>query len=175
MIYLKWLLLVPIDLLLKVTGLVFAPLFSLFVDEDGFLPEILYWFATPDSNQFGFTGDMGFFEDNCLNTKTFWGRWWVCTKWQWRNTSQGFSTFCLGVYDQSLTIETVSESGTGDLKKYFRLAKKGNETRAWELKGSVKWPFLKKRFRWRLGWKLRWHERLPAQFVFSVSPLMSME
>ena len=43
MIYLKWLLLVPIDLILKITGLVFAPFFALFVDEDGFLPEILYF------------------------------------------------------------------------------------------------------------------------------------
>lgn len=172
MIYLKWLLLVPIDLLMKVVGLVFAPLISLFVDEEGYLPKLLSWFSTPDSNMFGKPGDRGFYEEHKDKTDSFMGRWIVCTKWQWRNTSQGFSTYTLGAKDKDT--RTVWESGEGDLVKYFKLAGI-SKTTAFEFKGALKWPFVKKRFRWRLGWKLQWDERFPAQFVFSISPFMSME
>lgn len=174
MIYLAWILLLPFDVIVKIIGLVFAPVFSLFVDEEGDLPLYLLLFQTPDSNMFGYDGDMGFYEDHKHQLDTFLGRWWVCTLWQWRNTSQGFSTFTLGVYDSNLLIETKWELGEGKLYKYFKTASLDGRTKAWEFKGAFQWFNLNKRFRWRLGWKLQWDEDLPAQYVFSISPFTTM-
>lgn len=174
MIYLKYIIFLPFDIVMKIIGVLLAPFFSFFVDENGNLPDWLYWFTTPDSNMFGMYGDAGFYDEYRDLTHTPLGRWWVCTLWQWRNTSQGFSTFCLGVYDQALDVETIWESGSGDLAKYLKVAKKGSAINAWEFKGAFKWPFAQKRFRWRMGWKLGWHGKLPAQYVFSISPFMSL-
>lgn len=168
MIYLKWTALLPVDMLMKIAGLILAPFFSLSVSKNGQLPRLFRWFETPDSNMFGFLGDKGFYEEHRYDTDTFWGRWWVCTLWQWRNTSQGFSTYVIGASDENT--RTVWQSGEGDLVKYFKLSDD-----AFELKGAAKWPFLKKRFRWRIGWKLQWDERFPAQYVFSICPFMSYE
>jgi len=175
MIYLKWLLLVPIDVLMKLVGYVVAPFVSLFVNENGYLPDRLCWFETPDSNMFGFLGDYGFYQDNLGNTNTYFGRWWVCTKWQWRNTSHGFSVYVLGVADSHLPLETVSESGEGDLKKYHKVVRENGRIKGFDLKGSAKYPGINYRFRWRLGWKLHQDLNHKAQYVFSFSPFKKFE
>lgn len=171
MIVLKWLDLLPFDMAMKVVGLIAAPFVSLFVDKNGFLPNWLAWFETPDSNMFGYTGDMGFWEDHCLDTKTWLGRWWVCTLWQWRNTSHGFSVYVLGVDDRGKELVTKWESGEGDLKKYLKVV----DGVGFDFKGSFKYPFIDYRFRWRFGWKLHQDTHRKAQYVFSISPIMKIE
>ena len=175
MIYLKWFLLVPVDLVLKITGLVFAPFFALFVNEKGELPDWLYWFATPDSNMFGCMGDAGFYAEHKDKTATWPGRWWVSFLWQWRNTSHGFSVFVLGVADSHLPLETVFETGSGDTTKYLRIVRENKRIKGFDLKGSAKYPGLNYRFRWRFGWKLHQDLNHKAQFVFSVSPFKKFE
>lgn len=173
MIYIIYL---PISLLMKVIGMLVAPITSLFVSKYGMLPNWLSWFQTPDSNMFGYTGDRGFYEEHLCKTDSFWGRWWVATKWQWRNTSQGFDTFVLGVEDKNLNVQTEWEKDSGDLVKYYKTAKDHNgKIKAWEFKGAFQWFNLKKRFRYRIGWKLHWDKLFPAQYVFSINPFISIE
>ena len=171
MMYLKFILFLPLDILMKLVGLIAAPLVSLFVSKDGYLPQILYWFQTSDSNMFGYLGDQGFYEQHKSQTGSYVGRWWVCTKWQWRNTSHGFSVYVLGVDDRNLPLETVWETGEGDLKKYYKVVKDVG----FDFKGSLKYPFINFRFRWRIGWKLHQDLNHPAQYVFSVSPFKRLE
>lgn len=176
MIYIKYLLSLPLDIAMKLIGLVVAPIVSLSVSKDGYLPDWLSWFETPDSNMFGLYGDAGFYNEYQDLTHMPLGRWWVCTLWQWRNTAQGFSTFALGVDEHDLIIDKYRRTGEGDLIKYFVTVKDlSGKIRAFEFKGAFKWPGLNLRFRWRLGWKLNWHKDLPAQYVFSVSPFLSLE
>lgn len=170
MIYLKYIIFLPFDVFMKIIGVLLAPFFSCFVDDNGDLPSALYWFQTPDSNMFGYLGDVGFWQEHQDDTHTWLGRWFVCTKWQWRNTSHGFSVFILGVYDQNKELVTIWESGAGDLKKYFRVV----DGAGFDFKGSVKYPFVAYRLRWRFGWKLHQDLRHPAQYVFSISPFMSL-
>lgn len=163
---LNYILYLPFDLLMKVVGALLAPTTSLFVDKKGNLPKWLYWFQTPDSNMFGYLGDRDFYEDHKDQTNTFFGRWWVCTLWQWRNTSQGFSTFVLGVNDRNRVLETVWENENIYLKKIKGLA--------FDFKGSLKYPFINYRLRWRFGWKLHQDLNYPAQYVFSISPFITL-
>lgn len=166
MIYLKWFLFLPLDVLAKVVGVVFAPAISLFVDRDGQLPSWLYWFATPDSNMFGCLGDRGFYEEHKDKTDTWLGRWWVCTLWQWRNTSHGFSVFILGVDDRDKELITKWETD----RSYFKLV----DGVGFDFKGSIKYPFVTYRLRCRFGWKLHQDLNHPAEYVFSISPIMSL-
>ena len=175
MIFIKYLLYLPLDICMKIIGLVLAPFISLFVDEDGYLPDMFYWFQTPDSNMFGYLGDRGFYEEHKNQTDSYIGRWWVCTKWQWRNTSHGFSVYELGVEDRSFKLITLWESGKGDLKKYLRVIKNRETIEGFDFKGSIKYPFVNYRFRWRIGWKLHQDLNYPAQYVFSISPIKSIE
>ena len=171
MMYLKYIIFLPFDVVMKIIGVLLAPFFSLFVDENGNLPDGLSWFQTPDSNMFGMYGDAGFLQEHKDDTHTWLGRWWVCTLWQWRNTAHGFSVYVLGVDDRDKPLETVWEAGDGDLKKYFKIV----AGIGFDFKGSVKYPFVAYRLRWRLGWKLHQDPNNKAQYVFSISPFMSCE
>lgn len=173
--YIKWLLFLPVDIAMKIIGLIVAPIVSLFVSKSGLLPKWLCWFETPDSNMFGDPGDRGFREKHKDSTDSFLGRWYVCTLWQWRNTSQGFSTYVLGADDRGLIEHLEWIKDAGDLKKYKKTVWEDGQLVAFEYKGAFQWFGLKKRFRWRIGWKIHWDIRFKAQYVFSVSPFMSMD
>lgn len=166
---LKWLFWSPFDIFVKIIGVLLAPFFSLFVDENGDLPDCLFWFQTPDSNMFGMYGDAGFYSEHKDDTHTWLGRWWVCTLWQWRNTSQGFSTFAIGLDDSELPLETIFEKE----RIYLKLVRKDGKRYGFDFKGSLKYPFINFRLRWRFGWKLHQEPKYPSQYVFSISPFIS--
>ena len=65
MTYLKWLLMVPVSLLVTVACVLFAPVIVLFASPMGWLPNWLWWFQTPDNS---LDGDEG----------------WKKEHWQWR-------------------------------------------------------------------------------------------
>ncbi|MDL2284383.1 hypothetical protein LJC19_04495 [Oxalobacter sp. OttesenSCG-928-P03] len=154
-----------LDTVVMITGLILAPIISLFVDRKGNLPGWLYWFQTPDSNMWGDPGDAGFYEDHVDDSC-----WWTATLWQWRNTTQGFSTFVLGLDETGLTIIEIP-SGRG----YWKSAVKDDKQVGFEWKIDLKYPFIEKRFVIRMGWKFGWDERFPAQFAgISIRPWQSM-
>ena len=90
MIYLKWLLMVPVSLVVTLACLIFAPVIVLFANKEGWLPGWLSWFQTPDNS---LDGDDGW--------KTEHWQWryrlpaFLCTYvgrvgWLWRNPGYGF-------------------------------------------------------------------------------------
>lgn len=173
-IIIKYIFLVIVDLLFGIIARAISPITSLFVDKEGNLPAFLYWFQTPDSNMFGVDGDAGFAEENKDNVDTYWGRWWTCLKWQWRNTAQGFSTYVCGLDDNSLIIDEKEWEDSDDLTHEKRIAYyEDGKPAGFEFKGGWKWCSIFY-FRWRIGWKFNFAASrgydLPAQLVFSINP-----
>ena len=91
-----WLFLAFIQLVFIVLNLAFCWLIAAFVDKAGNLPRCLSWCQTGDSNMFGADGDKTFRDDNAHRLTSWWGRWWVCVKWIWRNTAHGFRHDVMG-------------------------------------------------------------------------------
>jgi hypothetical protein len=94
MIYLAYLILVPISLLLTLVALVLAPIMPIFAtQQDGWLdnhsvwgigprlPTWLNWFMTPDNS---LDGDATF---ERINGRSYWSK----VKWLWRNPAYSFA------------------------------------------------------------------------------------
>jgi hypothetical protein len=94
MIYLVYLILVPISLLLTLLAVILAPVLPLFaVQKDGWLdnhsiwgigprlPTWLNWFQTPDNS---LDGDATF---QAINGRSYWAK----VKWLWRNPAYSFA------------------------------------------------------------------------------------
>lgn len=94
MIYLVYLLLVPVSLLLTLLAIVLAPVLPVFAVENEWwldnhskrgigsvLPSYLNWFMTPDNDLYG---DATFQE---INGRSYWSK----VKWLWRNPAYSFA------------------------------------------------------------------------------------
>lgn len=89
--YLKWFLLLPLNIIMTVLGFVLAPVLPMFADDKGWLPKWLWWFQTPDNSLDGdegyqkkpgrapFMGVMGGWKGYCNRVA-----------WLWRNPLYGF-------------------------------------------------------------------------------------
>lgn len=182
-IHVKWFILLIVYIFFKTFAWITSPIYSLFVDSEGNLPGFLKWFQTADSNMFGVDGDSGFARENQKNLGTYWGRWWTSTKWGWRNTGQGFSAYVLGIDDSELNIIEKywkDNNGQEHEKRIAYMDFTLNHPVGFEYKGGYKWCLLKKYyFRWRIGWKFKFGEsrgyKLPAPFVFSISPFKKVD
>lgn len=93
MIYIKYILMVPVSLLLTAIAIVIAPILPLFarikdgpLDNGGgygpgpWLPKWLFWFQTPDNNLWG---DSTF---QHINGQSYWSQ----VKWLWRNPAYSY-------------------------------------------------------------------------------------
>ncbi|NLC24491.1 MAG: hypothetical protein GX776_08530 [Oxalobacter sp.] len=164
MIY--WILL-PFYLLLILFGCATCWLPSLFVSKAGTVPVIFIWWTTPDSNCFGADGDVGFRDANAHRLDTWGGRWWVCTKWLFRNSMNYLREYLLGV----------KSTGKGDTVKTVKATEKYSIDKTvfesgfgWQIHGSWYWNATK-RFRWNIGWKLNQAtKRDKCMMVFSIGP-----
>ncbi|MDL2284416.1 hypothetical protein LJC19_04665 [Oxalobacter sp. OttesenSCG-928-P03] len=170
------------DTLIMLTGLAMAPIVATDVDETWNIidPAVKETCQTPDSLMNGDGGDKVFFKKQMTWYLSFtdfgqrkwrecFARWWIATRWQWRNTTHGYSTYVLGLDETDLTI-VETPKGRG----YRKTATKDGEVVGFESKIDLKYPCLEKRFVIRMGWKFGWDRRFPAQFVFSIRPWQSM-
>ena len=181
MIFLKWCCFAVVDLLIMLVGLVTAPLVAGEVDKSWNIPDpvVKETCQTPDSLMNGYGGDRVFYEKWSAIYKKYsvtwigerFFRWWIATRWQWRNTTQGYSTWVLGL-DEPRLLMTRSTSRTGYTVK--ALDPYTGKTVGFEWKLELKWFFANKRFVLRMGWKFGWDYRFPAQFVFSIRPWQSI-
>jgi hypothetical protein len=80
MIYLLYLIFVPINLLTTIAGVILAPILPAFA-KNGWLPTWLNWFQTPDNWLYG---DLTFMS---LHKKNYWSE----ILWLWRNPAYGFA------------------------------------------------------------------------------------
>lgn len=179
-----WLLLAIIQEAFIVLNMAFAWLIACFVNVDGNLPKWLSWCQTPDSNMFGANGDRGFRDRNAHLLGTWIGRWWVCVKWIWRNTANGFREYVMGFAppDDCKTVQLLKSSDRYEFEmtfaarntdKWWKAVLSPIFGTAWQLYFVWYWND-KKRFRLNAGWKL-WNmsRREKSMIVFSISPYMN--
>ena len=92
MIYAKWAALMVPSFFMAVVGRLLAPVLPFFVRDDGYLPDWLSWFQTPDNPC---DGDAGHWERHPGTDA--WSTYKRRTAWFWRNVCYGFDIDVLGV------------------------------------------------------------------------------
>lgn len=89
--YLKWLLLLPIEIVATILGRVLAPFVVPFASHDGWLPRWLWWFQTQD---FSLDGDGGWIDEH-MQWRYKLPRPICCyvgrVGWLWRNNMHGLA------------------------------------------------------------------------------------
>lgn len=88
---LRWLIRIPLDLIMAIVGRLVAPILPFFVQENGFLPRWLWWFQTPDNPCDGDAGHLKRWPKS--------GPFWTYMRrlaWFLRNVSYGFGIDVLG-------------------------------------------------------------------------------
>jgi len=107
MIYIWWIILVPISLIVTLLSVILAPILPLFAsmkegpcDNNRYtcvgprLPTWLSWFQTPDNSLYG---DATFVQ---INGESYWSQ----VKWIWRNPGYGFSVkYLTAPYDTTIS------------------------------------------------------------------------
>lgn len=144
----RYILYFPANIIMSAVGLATGWLAALFVDRNGHLPRWLTWYETPDSNCFGIDGDAGFRDRHAHLLGTWAGRWYVCTRWLFRNCMNGFRESVLGVLSDPIP------------------------DWAFQWHSQFNWNS-RYRFRWNIGWKLNMAKKRPkCMYVFSISPFV---
>lgn len=88
----KWALLAPVSLFMAVFARLLCPVLPLFADDEGYLPEWLWWFQTPFDT---LDGDSGSWERHPGTGK--WQTYWRRVCWLWRNAAYGFDMRVCGI------------------------------------------------------------------------------
>ena len=155
MIYAKWAALMVPSFFMAVVGRLLAPVLPFFVRDDGYLPDWLSWFQTPDNPC---DGDAGHWERHPGTDA--WSTYKRRTAWFWRNVCYGFDIDALGVEVRST--DTLNFEGDRDVGAkpprsgwQWKQVKRDGKTIAWQLYGVRQyrvWP--QRCLRVNLGWKL---------------------
>jgi hypothetical protein len=181
MIYLKWFLFTIVNLLLEIPNYLFAPIIVLFVNEDGYLPNWLYWFQTTDNS---LDGDEGWIAGTrtIKNPTNKFHRWINRFRWIQRNSLYGFSEKVSGVrYDRTQdTLKVVGNpaigNGPGGLSgTVTRYLYRQDKLIAFQWYYIHQWGSSPNCIRINIGWKLWNFDDLKwktAIHVFSPSPYM---
>lgn len=110
MVYLKWILFLLIGVPFELFAKVLSPVLACFVGEDGYLPQWLYWFQTPDNSC---DGDKGH-RERWPKDGVFW-TWLRRTAWLFRNSAYGFNIVAIGFKWQAGDVKTVDgDPAVGD-------------------------------------------------------------
>jgi hypothetical protein len=109
--FLKWLVLIPIELSSSIIAKALCPILPFFVDpKTNRLPDWLSWFRTLHCDA---DGDP---DHRAKHPGTgFFATWWRRTTWLWRNSAYGFSLSVLGVQTRPFDfLKTVGNPEAGD-------------------------------------------------------------
>lgn len=178
MMYLKWAALGPLSLFMSILGRLLAPVLPFFVQDDGYLPDWLSWFQTPDNSC---DGDEGHWERH--PGKDWWSTYKRRTAWFWRNVAYGFDISVLGANCRLTdTLEIYGDEETDNSPLHpgwvFRVIKRDGHAIYFQLYFVYAYPWTKKRcLRGNLGWKL-WDfptKYLTCQWTGMVNPLFGAE
>ena len=111
MVYLKWFLFLIPSLAFDVIGRLLTPVVVLFASDDGWLPEWLSWFQTPDNS---LDGDRGHKERWGTSTEA-WPTYVRRVAWLWRNCGYGFNINVIGFKHQEGDVkEVIGDEAVGD-------------------------------------------------------------
>jgi len=93
--YIRYFLLVLVDLTVSFLNFFLAPVVVLFASQDGWLPRWLWWFQTPDNP---LDGDHGWKTEHrrFMVEDRPWKRWYNRTTWLYRNSMYGLCIDVLG-------------------------------------------------------------------------------
>ena len=189
MVYIKWFILLIVNLVTNLLSLPLAPFVALFANDAGWLPKYLYYFQTQDNP---IDGDEGFktLYAPYIPVKNKYQRWRNRTAWLWRNKLYYFSYKVLSVRYNTLKdtfilinsgndgvgngVVGVSGSGKSGLS-VAKLYKNGKMIafKYYYIRQYKRYP--DKCIRILLGWKLPGYienENIIATFGFSPSPWM---
>lgn len=164
---------------MAIVGRLLAPVLPFFVQENGYLPDCLSWFQTPDNPA---DGDNAHWERHPGTDA--WSTYKRRVAWFWRNVAYGFDIDVLGIKElEGDTLEVVGdlEAGTSPAHSGYvwRVLRRADGTKAgFQLYAIYQWPFWKTRcLRVNLGWKI-WNfgEGLDAhQWTGMVNPFFGCE
>ena len=149
MVYLKWAALIGPSFFMAILGRILAPILPLFADTEGWLPDWLWWFQTPDNP---LDGDAAHWEP--------WSTYARRVAWCWRNVAYGFDISVLGVEVRStddLIFDGDRDVGAKPPRSGWQWKKVVRDGRAiaFQLYGVQQYRFWPERcLRVNLGWKL---------------------
>ena len=92
----RFMVFIPLSIFVTILSYVLAPLVVLFANRDGWLPNWLWWFQTPDNSldgDFGWRTEHKWFKEYLDRG---WRRWVNRFRWLWRNPAHGFKNSVLG-------------------------------------------------------------------------------
>lgn len=153
--FLKWAIRAPLTLCMAVIGRLLAPILPFFVQEDGYLPDWLSWFQTPDNPADG--------DDNHWDRHPGTDAWSTYKRrvaWFWRNVGYGFDIQVLGARCKASDVltmdgmEHVKAKPLAEGWQFYRLYREGKLV-YWQFYfvcGYDWWPA--KCIRGNFGWKL---------------------
>lgn len=179
-LYIKYVVLVVVNLVASFMNYFLAPIVVLFASSDGWLPHYLWWFQTPDNSLDGDGGWKTIHRRFKIEDKK-WKQWYNRTTWLYRNSMYGFAISVLG----AKTISTDSLVVEGDIETSNRPIHSGLVKRFVVRDGKVvffQYYFVKQYsttrcIRLNIGWKL-WSfkvgENINCQFTFSPNPFMGI-
>jgi len=181
MIFIKWFLLLIVNLLTNLVNYPLAPIVVLFANKDGWLPKWLWWFQMNDNS---LDGDSGWRIENMpyRPENNHYQRWINRFHWLWRNKLYGFSRSCLSItYNPTTDIIIIygdNRVGNGPEGKsgwcYKKLIRGKNIIgfKFYYIRQYKNWP--NKCIRILIGWKLPniGETDNAATFGFSPSPWM---
>lgn len=163
MIYFTFAWMAVVDLLFTALAYLLAPALPAFA-KDGWLPNWLWWFQTPDNSLDG---------DDGWKAKPLWGapRYLRRVLWLWRNAAYGFSWGVLAVgRPDGTVIKAIGDPLTSNLPGhsgwYFKKLMYYTEVLAFQFYFVRQWGQTAKCLRVNMGWKL-WQER-KCQFVCTI-------
>ena len=158
----RWLLLVPANLVMWVIGYILSPILPLFCGADGKLPKCLYWFTTWDQEELFFTDEWIHEKWPLLeNVKPAWLKLYLCrVVWLMRNTSYGFAYSVSGYYYKRDNIKWVCKWWSPENGVENRTISYDTTSNPWLFGGfrismfKRYWPTCKYGIRIYIGWKI---------------------
>lgn len=176
MMFLAWTVFLPINLIMLFAAYLLAPILPLFASDDGWLPNSLAWFQTPDNS---LDSDEGW------QTHFTWikNRYIRRVLWLWRNPAYGFDNTVLSLrIPANSTIEYYGNNYVSDNPLtagwVFRTITKNEELIIWQFYTVIPYRFFSLRcIRINLGWKLWGNISVgqTKQFVCSFNPWMKCQ
>jgi hypothetical protein len=178
--YIRYFLLVLVDLTVSFLNFFLAPVVVLFAQNDGWLPRWLWWFQTPDNP---LDGDGGWKTEHRrfkIEDKP-WKRWYNRTTWLYRNSMYGFCIDVLGA--KTLGTDTLVLTGNRAASDnpfheghfHYRLYR---DEKLIAFQYHLIWAWSKTRcLRLNIGWKLwdfRVGEDRNCQLTFSPNPFIEV-
>lgn len=172
--YLHWLALLPLSLAFTLLAWLLAPVLPLFASRNGWLPDWLAWFQTPDNS---LDGDTGWINEHWQF------RYWLpaplCTYvgrvgWLWRNPAYGFEwegPLCADIDRNAIVIyhgDTSIQDKPNGKEGYCFTEVVGPERTYWHLyfvKLIGTWQGQPYCLNINLGWKLKTYAEDPRRIV----------